>query len=241
MVLEEHRIQLYPELIPEVVEEQEQEGEYTIPPQLVEEEVERIYQEAREKAKQTTETMLEEAYAKHDKIVNAAKVDAEHIKEEAQKKGYEQGIVDAGDSLKQQLAQISEGVNAFLDTYNKEVEDLQAKVIELAFAMTEKILSKRISENEAEMREMVHEVIRSVKEKKQIHLQISNQMMGFIDQLDHELEPMRERYQSTIKVKAVPMEAGTCRVETEDGIIDASVFVQLENLRTQLIELSDGA
>ena len=37
------------------------------------------------------------------------------------------------------------------------------------------------------------------------------------------------------------MEAGTCRVETEDGIIDASVFVQLENLRTQLIELSDGA
>ena len=114
------------------------------------------------------------------------------------------------------------------------MEALNGELIELSLAMAEKILHKHIEEDENELQELARAVVMSEKDKKHISLQVSDHMMQLIDRMDQELEPVRERYQNTIKVKGVPMPPGTCRVETEDGIIDASVDVQLENLREQL-------
>jgi len=37
-----------------------------------------------------------------------------------------------------------------------------------------------------------------------------------------------------MELKAADLPVGACRIESEDGIIDASIWAQLENLKAQL-------
>ncbi len=237
-ILERKRIELYREYASEP-EEAEENVEQMYTPNLVEAEVQRIYEEAVQRANQSASRILEGAYAKRDKIVNTAEEDAKRVHQRARSEGYQEGLLEAASQIESQIKEMTGSLNDIRRIQQQNTDALSRDIIELSLSAAEKILHKRIEEDEEEMRELAHAAILSVKEKKQINLQISNQMIGLIDKLDKELEPVRERYQSIIKVKAVPMEKGTCRVETEDGIIDASVFVQLENLREQILLLAD--
>lgn len=198
--------------------------------------IEKIYDEAKKKAGQSAARILEDAYASRDRIVNTAEMDVRRLKAQAVEEGFQQGLADASVHIAEELKKMNAAVAEMNETARENDRIMKENVIQLALDMTEKILNKRVEENELELLEMVMGAVQSEKDKKHIHLQISNQLMRLVEQLDKELEPVRERCQSVIKVKAVDLPPGSCRVETSDGIIDASVFVQLENLREQLSE-----
>lgn len=231
-IFERNRIELYKEgtdgFEEEAVRQQENQ------PDLIEMQVQQIYEEARQRANQSAARILEGAYAKRDKIVSTAEEDVKRVRLKAVKEGYEEGLLKASSQTGKALALMQEELCEIRGTLKQNMEALNGELIELSLAMAEKILHKHIEEDENELQELARAVVMSEKDKKHISLQVSDHMMQLIDRMDQELEPVRERYQNTIKVKGVPMPPGTCRVETEDGIIDASVDVQLENLREQL-------
>lgn len=231
-IFERNRIELYKDgtdgFEEEAVRQQENQ------PDLIEMQVQQIYEEARQRANQSAARILEGAYAKRDKIVSTAEEDVKRVRLKAVKEGYEEGLLKASSQTGKALALMQEELCEIRGTLKQNMEALNGELIELSLAMAEKILHKHIEEDENELQELARAVVMSEKDKKHISLQVSDHMMQLIDRMDQELEPVRERYQNTIKVKGVPMPPGTCRVETEDGIIDASVDVQLENLREQL-------
>lgn len=231
-IFERNRIELYKDgtdgFEEEAVRQQENQ------PDLIEMQVQQIYEEARQRANQSAARILEGAYAKRDKIVSTAEEDVKRVRLKAVKEGYEEGLLKASSQTGKALALMQEELCEIRGTLKQNMEALNGELIELSLAMAEKILHKHIEEDENELQELARAVVMSEKDKKHISLQVSDHMMQLIDRMDQELEPVRERYQNTIKVKGVPMSPGTCRVETEDGIIDASVDVQLENLREQL-------
>ena len=231
-IFERNRIELYKDgtdgFEEEAVRQQENQ------PDLIEMQVQQIYEEARQRANQSAARILEGAYAKRDKIVSTAEEDVKRVRLKAVKEGYEEGLLKASSQTGKALALMQEELCEIRGTLKQNMEALNGELIELSLAMAEKILHKHIEEDENELQELARVVVMSEKDKKHISLQVSDHMMQLIDRMDQELEPVRERYQNTIKVKGVPMPPGTCRVETEDGIIDASVDVQLENLREQL-------
>ena len=61
--------------------------------------------------------------------------------------------------------------------------------------------------------------------------------MELADKLDKELEPLHEKYGSTIRLKKEEGPLDRVRIETSDGYLDASVFGQLEQLKEQLSSL----
>lgn len=197
-------------------------------------EVERIYEEARQRAAQEAAKLLENAYAKRDKIVNTAEEDVKRIKERAHEEGIAQGMEQASSMVSDTLARMGEVLEQMKAAEIHNEEALENDLISLSLGIAEKILHKRIQEDPAEMLVLAKDAVLMEKDKKNINLHVSSQMMEFADLLDQELEPVRERYQSVIKVKAANLPEGSLRIETSDGIIDASVFVQLENLREQL-------
>lgn len=231
-IFERNRIELYKDgtdgFEEEAVRQQENQ------PDLIEMQVQQIYEEARQRANQSAARILEGAYAKRDKIVSTAEEDVKRVRLKAVKEGYEEGLLKASSQTGKALALMQEELCEIRGTLKQNMEALNGELIELSLAMAEKILHKHIEEDENELQELARAVVMSEKDKKHISLRVSDHMMQLIDRMDQELEPVRERYQNTIKVKGVPMPPGTCRVETEDGIIDASVDVQLENLREQL-------
>lgn len=197
-------------------------------------EVERIYDEARQRAAQEAAKLLENAYAKRDKIVNTAEEDVKRIKERAYEEGIAQGMGQASSMVSDTLDGMRRALEQVKSAELQNEEALENELVSLALCMAEKILHKRIEEDPAEMIALAKDVVLMEKDKKNINLHVSSQMMEFADKLDQELEPVRERYQSVIKVKAADLPEGSLRIETSEGIIDASVFVQLDNLREQL-------
>lgn len=200
----------------------------------VNEGVERIYEEARQRAGQEAAKLLENAYAKRDKIVNTAEEDVKRIKERAHEEGIAKGMEQAATMISNTLAGMNQILEQIKMAEEQNEEALENEVASLSLNVAEKILHKRIREDHTEMLQLAKDAVLLEKDKKNINLHVSSRMMEFADELDRELEPVRERYQSVIKVKADDLPEGSLRIETSDGIIDASVFVQLENLREQL-------
>lgn len=231
------RVELYKESSTDKEPEKEPRKEYRHAASgitCVNEEVERIYEEARQRAAQEAAKLLENAYAKRDKIVNTAEEDVKRIKERAHEEGIIKGMEQAVSMLSDTLAGMSRGLEQIKTAQEQNEEALENEVVNLSLNVAEKILHKRLQEDQTDMLKLAKDAVLMEKDKKNINLHVSMQMMEFVDALDRELEPVREKYQSVIKVKADELPEGSLRIETSDGIIDASVFVQLENLREQL-------
>lgn len=240
MVLTHSRVKVYeePGREPEAWEEkevyqQEEEGG------LIDTNLEQLYNEMKKRAEQTAAKILEDAYAQRDKVVHTAEEDALRTRERARQQGYEEGLIQAADRISENVRELSEEIEAFKKSVLEKEESLSRDVIEVSLEMARKILHKRIQEDETEMVKLVKDVVLSEKDKKKITVQIPIQMTRLLDELEKELEPVREKYQNLIKIKPVDMPDGSCRVDVPEGIIDVSVFVQLENLREELKSLED--
>lgn len=75
---------------------------------------------------------------------------------------------------------------------------------------------------------LVKAAISTVKKSKWITVEISEQMAGLIQKLEQELRSVGD---DKVDVRPIDAPVGVCHVDTPDGVIDASLETQLENLR----------
>ena len=105
-IFERNRIELYKEgtdgFEEEAVRQQENQ------PDLIEMQVQQIYEEARQRANQSAARILEGAYAKRDKIVSTAEEDVKRVRLKAVKEGYEEGLLKASSQTGKALALMQE-------------------------------------------------------------------------------------------------------------------------------------
>lgn len=206
--------------------------------ELLSEEKQKILDIARNQAEKLAAEILEEAYFKRDKLVNAAYEEAERIKKNAHEEGILKGIEQSQGEIGTELASLRQSVEEMgrrLAAYEQETEE---KITELSLAAAEKILTKHMEDDNAVIVDMVEKAVLSERDKSLLIIHITDKSARLIDQLEQRLEPLREKLSGTIKVKPEDESPGYVRIETEEGIIDASVYTQLENLREQLALLA---
>ena len=77
----------------------------------------------------------------------------------------------------------------------------------------------------------------SERDKNEITVHLSDDSIALVEELERRLEPLRDRNGGYVRIRPEQQPPGYVQIETEEGIVDASVFVQLENLKRQLAEL----
>lgn len=204
-----------------------QEESYT----LISEEKRHILEHARNQARESMAEILSDAYAQRDKIVNTAEKEAVRIREQAREQGHEQGLEEALSSVEDLTVRLRQEIGEAYERMENQLEDIRSQIVELSLDIAGKILEKRIEEDSGEMAELVKKAIQSERDKKKIDIHISAKA------LEKELEPLQEKYGGTIRVKKEECPPDRVRIETSDGILDASVFRQLEQLKCQLASL----
>lgn len=234
-ILEDGKVELY------IKEEEPIPEEITIINSLnqdsavsIDEDIGELLEKAKKRAEKSAAKILEEAYSKRDGIVNLATEEAKRLKSQAVLAGRNEGMAQASKDVAGTLAEMNKVLERIQETIISNDERIRKEIISLSLEIASRIMAKRIEEDENEMTELVKEAVRTEKDKKNINIYIVKEMRGFIDHLDREMEPIRESYQSQIRIKPAELPEGGVRVETEEGIIDASVFVQLDNLKRQL-------
>lgn len=206
--------------------------------ELLSEEKQKILDAAKSQAEKFAAGILEEAYSKRDKLVNTAYEEAERIRKNAEEAGYQKGIEQSCQEIEAELAALKQSVEEIrqqMAVYEQETEE---KIVTLSLSMAEKILTKKMEDDGAVIADMVEKAVLSERDKSEIIIHITDQSSRLIDQLEQRLEPLKEKISGTIKLKPEDEPPGYARIETEEGIIDASVYTQLENLREQLALLA---
>jgi flagellar assembly protein FliH len=210
-----------------------QEESYT----LISEEKRHILEHARNQARESMAEILSDAYAQRDKIVNTAEKEAVRIREQAREQGHEQGLEEALSSVEDLTVRLRQEIGEAYERMENQLEDIRSQIVELSLDIAGKILEKRIEEDSGEMAELVKKAIQFERDKKKIDIHISAKALELAEALEKELEPLQEKYGGTIRVKKEECPPDRVRIETSDGILDASVFRQLEQLKCQLASL----
>ena len=158
--------------------------------------------------------------------MNTARGEAGRIHDQAKTEGYNQG-------LNQALEDISQGQG--LEEFKRQMNE---RVAGLAFMMAEKILRKKVEYDEAELADMVAGAVLSERDKENITVHIPEDAVGLVEALEKRLEPLRDKMGGVLRIKTESRPPGFVQVETEEGIVDASLDVQLDNLKKQLMALN---
>lgn len=201
---------------------------------LISEEKRKILDHARDQARRSAAAILEDAYAQRDKIINTAEQEAERIREEARKEGRAQGAAVAEKELAEALADLNQSVQEMNSQIEKGEEELRQEVTDLSVAIAEKILHKKIEEDGTQIADLAEHAVLSERDKNNILIHVSNRCAGLAEELEQRFKTMRDGAGNAVKIKTEDMPAGYVRVETEAGIVDASLEMQIENLKRQL-------
>lgn len=201
---------------------------------LISEEKRKILERARSQAEQSASKILESAYDQRDKITNTAVKEAERLKKQAEDRGYADGLVRAETEISQGIAQLRAAVDSMGSRFDEHLWQVKSRMTELALTAAEKILQKKVEGGGAELAELVEQALLSERDKHEVIVHISDESISLAEELERRLEPLRDRSAGYIRVRPEPEPPGYVQIETEDGIVDASVFVQLENLKEQL-------
>lgn len=231
-VLEDYRVNLYHAGEPEQPEpDSPGEEAYRKKYELISKEKKQILEHARIHAKQTASKILEEAYAQRDKIMHTAETEAERLRQAARGEGFAEGLERSKQFIQESLAGLNEEF-AELDRKEREVfEQLSKNVFNLSYNMTEKILKKKLKEDELALLELVKSVIKEEADDKDIVVHLSGRAFRLAEELEKELKVIQDKKGASVKIKKDAMSESDIKIETSEGIIDASISVQMENLR----------
>ncbi|MDL2293597.1 hypothetical protein LJC60_03090 [Ruminococcaceae bacterium OttesenSCG-928-D13] len=187
---------------------------------------EEIIQSAMAEAGRIIEDAVREAQARKAEILADAQFETEQMQQQSVEEGRKQGLAAvvgdmqaAADNLQSAIASF-EGERAGFEAEYE--EQLRWLAIEIA----SKVLAKKVDDNDAEMTEMVDKAVQTVRSEPWIRIEVAQEMTRLIDSLTALYDG-----QSGIEVSGIPAAPGTVHIETQSGVVDASLRTQLANLR----------
>ena len=178
---------------------------------------------ARENAEEISQKILRRARQERDEMLEKARADAAFLKEQAAKEGWETAYEQMKASIDDCLQQVSSLLDDLQLRQRQFIQKYSDGLSMLAVDIAEKVLNMRIVRDDSEMIELVHQAVSSVKNADWISVEVSDKMQGLIERLETEFAQQ--------DVMAVDAPVGTCVLHTPEEVIDASVPVQIENVR----------
>ena len=186
-----------------------------------------------EKTQEVSRKILQNAREEREKILSSAKSEADSIRQEAYKDAYtdvmrekSKEITSLLEELKSLMSTLSGQQQEFFDEYEKGLTELSVDI-------AEKVVKASVAQNSALMSTLVKDAVSAVRNADWISIEVSSRLPQLAEQLRSELSAESGFPQATeIISKDVP--EGTCVIRTPNGIVDASVSQQFQNLNTIL-------
>lgn len=194
------------------------------------------------------ENSLDYAVTKSEELLSIAREEAERIREEARKQGYEFGVeqgMKAGyedafqeesNKLKADREQIKEEVKNIICDMQDKKQELLDKYLEdlknIAIAVGEKVIRVSLKSSSETIKIMIISATNKLKKQEWARINISKYDAEMMVEGDAELLNALSYLSDNIKIVTMDHEKqGTCILELPDEIIDLSVDTQMDNIR----------
>ena len=156
-------------------------------------------------------------------------------------KGYAQGeavgLQRGLDETRRVEAQLAAAINALLSFRQTVYEQAKAQLVELAFAIADKITAARAVAEPDTVIETINRCIGEILDKTRMKIRVNPAELDFVRQRFDELVKSNEAAAAALIESDNRVSAGGCIIETDSGSADARIESQLRLLREKLIAL----
>lgn len=211
------------------------------------------------------EIILKEAEEEAAKIINAAIKEARLEAEGIKKKGYEDGYnagMEAGknkgyiegyaagqreaveileEQSKEKLNELAEMIKLIEKEKLSILSKFEQDITRLALDIAEKIIRNEVDTKDNVVLSIIKDLINDYRKSEWIKIYISGKDDVLTLQGDQELMNMLNKISKDVKIEVLDeLEKGSAIIETEDGIVEASIETQLKNLREMVLSKNAG-
>lgn len=146
--------------------------------------------------------------------------EAERLKDEAQKQGFDDGLAAWNDQI------------AHLEQETKKVhQEVHDKVLPVALKAAEALVGRELSLNPATIGDIVMKNLKSVADHKRITVYCHKDDYDNLQGRKDEMKQMFERLENLVVQERGDVQPGGCIIETEAGIINAQWETQMGSLQ----------
>jgi flagellar assembly protein FliH len=181
--------------------------------------------------------LLLAAQEKAREIVAHAAAEAEQICQEAARQGLARGQAEARQQLSSSLVAFANAGQALIVFEERLISGHTAQLVRLALEIAEKIIQKSVQEDSQIVVSTLERAKREVTEAKHIRIWLHPKDVEVLRELRPDLIKIGKEAGRTIEVVAAEeVSRGGCRLETEIGIVDATIPVQTQEVHRQLLD-----
>ena len=193
-------------------------------------------------AKKEAEKILAEAHAQAETILSQADQEAENIRENAKNTGYQEGRQCLESELAAQREQLQNEYQrkqeTLQDEFREKQKNMEKDLVDVILEVFNKVFHIQFDDKTEILLSLVSDAIMGIEGSKDFRIRVAEVNFEFMENHRHELE---ERVGEDISLEMIadPMlEENQCMIETDSGIFNCSLGVQLENLIKDLKSLS---
>lgn len=208
-------------------------------------------QELIDKAKHEAELILEEARVHAQSIREKMEHEAGNWEQEkfetaerARREGYDKGLYEGREKgyseYQETIQHAREVVETSKHDYIAHIEAAEKTIVNLAMKAAERILGKSIKGDSEQFISIVKRALKEAKEHSEIQLHINPIHYGFLLSQKDELSALFPRETDLYIYPDDALLEDSCIIESASGRIDASVDVQLAEIKRRLLEMLES-
>ena len=199
-------------------------------------------EEIRKMAQEEADDLLADARKQADALLADADIQADAIREEAKNAGFEQGhqegTAKAEEELTRLRSQIEEEHRQLEADYRQKVQQLEPYLVEIVSDVFEKVFHVHFDDKKEVLVYLIEKVILNAEGTKEFLVRVSRADYEFVE---GQKDAISAQVGASITVEIMAdasLQEHQCMIETDSGVFECGVDVQLENLLGTLKSLS---
>ena len=170
-------------------------------------------------------------------IIADAEREAAELREKALRENAEQGREEAKKELMPALVAFADAGQSLIVFEDQLVARHTPHLVELALAIAEKVIGKAIEEDPEITAAILERAKQEIIDARRIRIWLNPADHRILAELRPDLVKFGAENGRTIEVVACEeVSRGGCRLETESGLVDATIPTQMDEIRRQLLE-----
>lgn len=207
------------------------------------EEHKELLDDAMEKAK----LLQDDARERAQKILSDAEADAETIRKNAQEEGYAKGLEDGSMEAMRRADEYLEKLNRERDQALEEarkemaenIEETERQIVDIACELICKLTGILVDDYKPVMIYMINKAMNEDDESRKFIVRVSEENYTYIADNEDRLAKAANPGISVEIFSDSKLKKGQCQIESDTGIVDLSMDVQVRNLVTAIKLLSE--
>lgn len=203
---------------------------------------EEITQESAEAARAEAEEILAQAKAEAEEILAQAQAQAGQICEEAKKEGFNSGTIESErqltekkQELEQQHAQL---VKQLEEDYEQRRNDMEPQIVEALLSVFTEVTHTVSEDNKEIVLHLINNVLKNVENSHSYSIKVSPDDYNFVLNNQGKIYCAMNNEVNLDIVQDMALKQNECMIETDSGVFNCSLDVELHNLIKQIKLLS---